>query len=63
MAFQLEVGPLDEETKKLAEVELRETPENVKNGIATLRKLLEGKKFIVIIILKNKFFDGLIFFM
>ncbi|XP_074097677.1 clavesin-2-like [Cotesia typhae] len=44
MAFQLEVGPLDEETKKLAEVELRETPENVKNGIATLRKLLEESK-------------------
>lgn len=45
MSFQLEVGPLDEETKKLAEVELRETPENVKNGIANLRKLLEGKLF------------------
>ncbi|XP_044581849.1 clavesin-1 isoform X2 [Cotesia glomerata] len=44
MAFQLEVGPLDEETKKLAEVELRETPENVKNGIETLRKLLEESK-------------------
>ncbi|XP_057329537.1 clavesin-1 [Microplitis mediator] len=41
MSFQLEVGPLDEETKKVAAVELRETPENVKNGIANLRKLLE----------------------
>ena len=44
MAFQLEeVGPIDEESKALAIKELRETEENVKNGIAALRKLLEGQ--------------------
>ncbi|KAK0158968.1 hypothetical protein PV328_009902 [Microctonus aethiopoides] len=44
MSFDLHKGPIDEETKKLAEIELRETPENVKNGIAALRKLLEEEK-------------------
>ncbi|KAF7992239.1 hypothetical protein HCN44_001564 [Aphidius gifuensis] len=41
MSFELNDAPLDEETKELAEKELRETPENVKNGIEALRKLLE----------------------
>lgn len=40
--FQLDEGPLDEETKALAVKELRETEENVKNGIQKLRKLIEG---------------------
>ncbi|XP_063976355.1 clavesin-1 [Diachasmimorpha longicaudata] len=44
MAFQLEAGPLNEETKALAVKELRETEENVKNGIEALRKLLEEDK-------------------
>lgn len=43
MSFDLVAGPLDEETRALAEKELRETEENVKNGIVALRKLLEGK--------------------
>jgi hypothetical protein len=41
--FQLNRGPIDSETKALAIKELRETKENVKNGIEKLRKLLEGK--------------------
>ena len=40
--FQLNTGPLDDETKALALKELRETDENVANGIQQLRKLLEG---------------------
>ena len=42
MAFTLNEGPLDAETKALALKELRETDENVKNGIEKLRQLLEG---------------------
>ncbi|XP_034941466.1 clavesin-1 [Chelonus insularis] len=41
MSFELEAGPLDEDTKAIAERELRETPENIRNGIAELKKLLE----------------------
>lgn len=40
--FDLQTGPLDEDSKALALKELRETDENVKNGIEQLRKLLEG---------------------
>ncbi|XP_058795518.1 clavesin-1 [Phymastichus coffea] len=39
--FQLQTGPIDAETKALAVKELRETDENVKEGIEKLRKLLE----------------------
>lgn len=42
MSFEIETGPIDEETKAVAVKELRETEENVKNGIEALRKLLEG---------------------
>ncbi|XP_043288204.1 retinaldehyde-binding protein 1 isoform X2 [Venturia canescens] len=44
MSFELEIGSLDDETKAFAKKELRETEENVKNGIAALRKLLEDDK-------------------
>uniref|UniRef100_A0A0C9R812 CLVS1_1 protein n=1 Tax=Fopius arisanus TaxID=64838 RepID=A0A0C9R812_9HYME len=44
MAFRLEPGPLNQETKALAVKELRETEENIKNGIEALRKLLEEDK-------------------
>ncbi|XP_033209183.1 clavesin-1 [Belonocnema kinseyi] len=45
MAFQLEEGGiLDDESKALALKELRETEENVKNGIIALRNLLEEDK-------------------
>ena len=43
--FYLNEGPLDEESKALATKELRETEENVKNGIEKLRQLLEGETF------------------
>lgn len=46
MSFELYTGPLDAETIALAEKELRETEENVKNGIVALRKLLEEDKTI-----------------
>jgi len=42
MSFELLTGPPGPETKALAVKELRETEENVKKGIETLRKLLEG---------------------
>lgn len=40
--FTLELGPLDDDTKALAEKELRETPEVVKQGIEELRELLKN---------------------
>lgn len=40
MAFQLDRSPLSEETKKIAEAELRETPEIVEQAIKELRELL-----------------------
>lgn len=47
MAFQIEEGViLDAESKALALKELRETEENVQNGIVALRKLLEEDKTI-----------------
>lgn len=42
MSFTLEVGPLSDEAKILAETELRETPENVKKGIEELREYLKN---------------------
>lgn len=51
MAFQIEENVvLDAESKALALKELRETEENVKNGITALRKLLEGQCNIFIVI-------------
>lgn len=44
MSFTLEEGPISPETKAVAVKELRETEENVKNGIETLKKLLEDDK-------------------
>ncbi|RZC39186.1 retinaldehyde-binding protein 1, partial [Asbolus verrucosus] len=40
--FELNTAPIDEETRKIAENELRETPENVKKGIEELRELLKN---------------------
>lgn len=42
MSFAMILAPPGPEAKALAEKELRETEENVKKGIETLRKLLEG---------------------
>lgn len=38
--FILNTGPLSAESKKIAEVELNETPERVEESIAELRRLL-----------------------
>ncbi|KAI4501958.1 hypothetical protein M0802_002640 [Mischocyttarus mexicanus] len=46
MSFELDEGPIDEETKALALKELRETEENKRNGIETLRKYIEDDKTI-----------------
>lgn len=40
--FDLDTSPLSEETKKIAEQELRETPENVAKGLEELRELLKN---------------------
>ncbi|KAF2904400.1 hypothetical protein ILUMI_01777 [Ignelater luminosus] len=42
MSFTLELGPLSDDAKALAEKELRETPENVKKGIEELKELLKN---------------------
>jgi len=42
MSFVMEAKPPGSEAKALAEKELRETDENIKKGIETLRKLVEG---------------------
>lgn len=39
--FTLDLGPLDEETKGMAEKELRETPEVVKQSLEELKQLLK----------------------
>ncbi|XP_012289211.1 clavesin-1 [Orussus abietinus] len=44
MAFQLEDGPITPEVKAVAEKQLRENEENMKNGIVALKKLLEDDK-------------------
>ncbi|KMQ86278.1 alpha-tocopherol transfer protein, partial [Lasius niger] len=41
MSFDMITSPPGPEARALAEKELRETEENVKNGIETLRKLIE----------------------
>lgn len=38
--FRLDTSPYNEETKAIAEKELRETPENVETGLTELRRLL-----------------------
>ncbi|XP_032668664.1 clavesin-1 [Odontomachus brunneus] len=43
MSFEIQTGPPGPEAKALAEKQLRETEENVKNGIETLKKLLQEK--------------------
>lgn len=43
MSFDIEKNPPGPEARALALKELRETEENVKNGIEALRKLVEGK--------------------
>lgn len=43
----LEPGPFEEKYyKEKAEVELRETPENIEKGLRELRELLKGELFI-----------------
>lgn len=44
--FDLNLSPPDEETRAIAEKELRETPENVAQGIVQLRELVENDKTI-----------------
>ncbi|CAL1681553.1 unnamed protein product [Lasius platythorax] len=44
MSFDMITSPPGPEARALAEKELRETEENVKNGIETLRKLIEEDK-------------------
>jgi endonuclease III-like uncharacterized protein len=44
--FELEIVPLNEESKKIAEQELRETPENVENALKELRELLKNDNTI-----------------
>lgn len=43
----LDCGPLDSISLKVAEEELRETPERVAESVAQLRKLLEGNTLIL----------------
>lgn len=43
----LDRNPLDEESKKVAENELRETPERVIESVNELRKILKGKFFLI----------------
>lgn len=40
--LELELGPLPPEIEEVARKELRETPENKKEGIEKLRELLKG---------------------
>ncbi|KAB0797141.1 hypothetical protein PPYR_08135 [Photinus pyralis] len=42
MAFTLEVGPLTDEVKEFAKVDIRETPENVAQGLKELKELLQN---------------------
>lgn len=46
MEFDLETGPISEETRKIAEAELRETPEVVQKALAELRELIKNDKTI-----------------
>ncbi|GJQ82460.1 hypothetical protein Trydic_g14451 [Trypoxylus dichotomus] len=41
--LELELGPLPAELEEVARTELRETPENKKDGIEKLRELLKGE--------------------
>lgn len=40
--FRLDLEELDDEEKKIAEIEIRETPENVQYGLNKFRELLLG---------------------
>lgn len=42
MSFDLQTGPISEETRKIAEAELNETPEVVEKSIVELRELLKN---------------------
>lgn len=46
MSFEIQTSPPRPEFKALAEKELRENEENVKNGIEALKKLLQGKTIV-----------------
>lgn len=41
--LQFDLGEPSERTKEVALRELRETPENIKNGLEELKRLLDGK--------------------
>lgn len=43
-SFVLDTTPLSRETRQVAELEIRETPELVQNSLAELRALLKGTK-------------------
>lgn len=40
--FRLEVNHVSEAAREVARTELRETPENIENGLKELRRLLKG---------------------
>lgn len=42
--FILDLNPLSAETKKIAEIELNETPERVEESVAELRRLLQANE-------------------
>lgn len=46
MDFELQTGPLNDETKLMALEELRETPENVEKGLTELREYLKNDQTI-----------------
>lgn len=46
MAYTLNTDPISEETKKIAEEELRETPEVVEKALVELRELLKNDETI-----------------
>lgn len=50
---ELDLSPLDEYDIKVAEEELRETPENVEKSLVELRKLLKGIIKLVHIFVTN----------
>jgi hypothetical protein len=45
--IRLETDELSQEYKEKAVVELRETPENIENGLNELRNLLKGRYYLL----------------
>lgn len=52
--LQLELGPLSEFGKEVAERELRETPEKQKEAVKELRELMKGNSFTIKNIITTK---------